>query len=111
MQLTHDDRDTLTVLTLKGELSSDHTDRFRRAALERLEQKVRDFVLDLSKTDFVDSKGFETLLWLQQEAGERLGQIRLAGCQEHVLKAIEITRLSNRLACYGDVASAVSSLR
>lgn len=41
MKLTHEDHDQLTVLTVKGELEAAEADRFRKAALERMEAKVR----------------------------------------------------------------------
>lgn len=111
MLLSHEDQEGLTVLAIKGELVADETDRFRRAAIERMENKVRDFVLDLSRLEAIDSKGLETLLWLQEQATDRLGQVRLASCRDYFVKILEVTRLAGRLECCPDVASAVRSLR
>ncbi len=111
MQLTHQDRDGLTVLTVRGDLVEAETDRFRRVAIERMEAKVRDFVLDCDRLDAIDSKGLETLLWLKNEVEDRLGQVRLARPAEHVKKVLECTRLAARLECEADVESAVRSLR
>ncbi|MEM9420084.1 MAG: STAS domain-containing protein [Planctomycetota bacterium] len=110
MKLSHDDQHELTVLTLQGELASDETDRFRRAALERIDARIRDFVLDLNGLEGIDSQGLESLLWLQEQCDERLGQVRLAGCQEHVSTVLKMTRLDNRFECCEDVESAIESL-
>ena len=110
MKLAHEDHHELTVLSLKGDLASDETDRFRRAALERIEARIRDFVLDLEGLDGIDSQGLESLLWLQEQCDERLGQVRLAACQEHLREVLKMTRLAGRFECCDDVESAIKSL-
>lgn len=111
MKISHEDYDQLTVMTLKGDLAGEESDRFRRAALERIDQHIRDFVLDMQTLDFVDSKGLESLIWLQDQCAERLGQVRLAACLPHVEQIFELTRLAGRLDCHGDVDAAIRSLR
>ena len=71
---------------------------------------MRDFVLDLESLDFIDSRGLETLLWLQDKCNEMLGQVRLAGCPDHIYKVLEVTRLNTRFECHPDVDTAVTSL-
>lgn len=110
MKIAHEDQKELTVLTLKGELTNDEPDRFRRVAIERLDARVRDFVLDLEGLDGVDSQGLESLLWLQEQCDERLGQVRLAGCPPHVEDVLRMTRLDGRFQCHGDVETAIQSL-
>lgn len=110
MKLSHEDQHGLTVLTLKGELASNETDRFRRAALERIEARARDFVLDLSELDNIDSRGLESLLWLQEQCDERLGQVRLAACTDHINEILRMTRLDSRFERCDDVHSAIESL-
>lgn len=111
MKLSHEDYDQLTVMTMKGDLVNDEADRFRRSVLDRFEAKVRDFVLDLGQLDGVDSAGLEALLWLQDQAAERLGQVRLAACPEHVQTILEMTRLSGRFDCHDEIENAIRSMR
>lgn len=111
MKLSHEDYDRLTVMTVRGDLTVDQVDEFRRAALDRLAAQIRDFVLDIGGMEFVDSKGLEAFLWLQDQCAERLGQIRFATPTETVAKIFEITRLAPRLDCHADVDSAIKSLR
>ena len=111
MKLTHEDYDQLTVLSFKGDLTSDQVDLLRKTVHERMEANVRDFVLDVQAMDFVDSKGLEALLWLQEKSGEKLGQIRLAGTTENVSRILELTRLAARFDSHETVESAIKSLR
>ena len=111
MKLTHENYDQMTVMVLHGELTADQTEAFRKLALDRLSAQVRDFVLEISGMDFVDSKGLETILWLQDQAGEKLGQVRFAAPTESVKKIFEMTRLAPRFDCHPTVEAAIKSLR
>lgn len=111
MKLAHENYDQLSVLTLRGELTADQVEELRNLAHQLMASHIRDFVLDVSGMEFVDSKGLETLLWLQEQSGERLGQVRLAAPTENVNKILEMTRLAPRIDCHPDVDSAIKSLR
>ena len=47
MKLSYEDHDTITVLTLSGDLSADQTDAFRRSCQDRLDAGNRHVVLHL----------------------------------------------------------------
>ena len=111
MKIVHQDYEQLTVLSLKGELSAEASEALRRVVGERLAHKTRDFVLDCGDLEFVDSKGLETMLWLQEQAGERLGQVRLAAATPTIEKIFEMTRLSAQFDRHADVDAAIKSLR
>ena len=111
MKLTFEDYDQLTVMTLDGDLTADDVGLFRQVATQRLEQQVRDFVLDLDNVEFVDSQGLETLLWLQDTCAENLGQIRLAAPSDNVSTILRITRLAAQLECQPDIEAAIKSLQ
>ncbi|MEO0514517.1 MAG: STAS domain-containing protein [Planctomycetota bacterium] len=110
MKLTHEDQNELTVMKLKGDLAKDEPDRFRHAALMRIDARVRDFVLDVSDLESIDSQGLESLIWLDEQCAERLGQVRLAGCQDHIHDVLKMTRLDGRFECCEDVETAIRSL-
>lgn len=111
MKLSHENYDRITVIGIEGDLTIDELDPFRRLVEQRLDSETRDFVLDLSGTEFLDSGAMETLLWLQEQADERLGQIRLASPNETVQKILTITRLDKHFDTHDDVDSALKSLR
>lgn len=110
MKLSYVDKGPVTVVAIQGDLSVDETDRFQKETLERIEKDARDFVLDLESLQFIDSSGLEALLWLQEKCSELLGQVRLAGCPEHIRKVLDVTRLSGRFDLQPDVDTAVKSL-
>lgn len=111
MKLTYEDHDEMTVMTLRGDLTSDEVNALRKLASDRIDHNIRDFVLDVDAMEFIDSEGLETLLWLQEVVAERLGQVRLAGMNDNLNQILEITRLSKQFDCHVDVESAIKSLR
>ena len=88
MRLTHQEYDQLSVVAIRGDLAADGVDEFLGIARQCLDAQVRDFVLDLSGMDFVDSKGLEAMVWLQEQTLERMGQVRLAVTGENVSKIL-----------------------
>jgi anti-sigma B factor antagonist len=111
MKTTYHDYEQLSVVSFDGDVIADDLEPFRHAVQERLDQQVRDFVLDLEKVDFIDSKGLEAVLWLQEAAAELLGQVRLVHVDSNVAKVLELTRLASRFECHDDVEEAIKSMR
>ena len=111
MKLNHENYDQISVFTVSGDFTSDDIDLMRKTVDERLDENIKDIVLDISEMEFVDSKGLEALLWLQEHCGEQLGQVRLVGASDNVSKILEITRLASRFDSHNDVESAMKSLR
>ena len=110
MNIAHRDHQHVTVLTLKGEMVRESAERFRRAALDRVDAGIRDFVIDGQALEAVDSPALEALLWLQEQANERLGQVRLAACPPFLTDVLTMTRLNHRLQHLPTVDQAVQSL-
>ncbi|QNN24607.1 STAS domain-containing protein [Planctomycetales bacterium ZRK34] len=111
MKLSHEQFDQITVVRLAGELTADDTEPLRRVVNDRLADQTRDFVIDLAETDFVDSRGIETLLWAQEQAGERLGQVRLLNLDDNLRTILRVTRLTNTFETHDSLDSALASLR
>lgn len=96
------------ILILKGELTEDCLQALRQVVDHQLEGKeVVDLVLNLEEVPFLDSDVLEYLLDLQDRLAERLGQVKLARCDENVRKILEITRLDGTFETYDDVTQAV----
>lgn len=111
MKLTYEDYDQLSVVAMRGELTADECEAFRGAMTERIEHDIRDFVLNLAETDAVDSQGLEALLWLQDQASERLGQVRLAAASPTLREVLRVTRLAGRFDSHDTIDAAIASLR
>ena len=111
MKLSYEDHQTITVLTISGELTADQVDTLRRSIQDRFAAGIRDLVLDMECMSFVDSAGLETLLWCVDEASERGGQVRLVNPDPTVSKILEISGLDRRFDIHGTIESAAKSLR
>lgn len=111
MKLTHEDTGQLSVITLKGDFTSDHVGVFQRTVEDRMNHQIRDFIINLTELEFVDSKGLEALLQLQETCADLLGQIRLAGASGAVEQILRITRLAPHFEKFATVEEAVNSLR
>lgn len=110
MKITHRHNEQRSIFNLRGELTADEVDEFRKEALQAMDAKTHDFVLDMSQVSFVDSKGLETLLWLQEQCLEKLGQVRLADCPENIKTILKITRLGDAFIACDSIADAIESL-
>ena len=111
MNIRCEDYDHVTVVALNGELATETVDILRKEIDARLERKVRFFVIDLEHATFIDSKGLETLLYVQEQCDERLGQVRLCRPDETCHKILQITRLDGRFDIFSDVTEAVKTMR
>ena len=111
MKLSYDDHDTVTVLTISGELTVDQSDALRRACQDRFAAGIRDVVLDLEHMTLVDSAGLESMLWLLDEVSSIQGQLRLVAPAPTIRKILEVTRLDRRFGIHETVESAAKSLR
>jgi len=111
MKINFEDHGLIAIASLSGDLTSDSTDTFRRGVTDRMERGARDFVIVLDDLTQIDSAGLETLLWVQDCADDRLGQVRLVGVSEVITTILRITRLDRLFERYDDVTEAVRSLR
>ena len=111
MKLACEDHDHIAVISIRGELVSDELERLQSELDQRLEGQGRDFILDLSQTEFVDSQGLELLLNLQSRCADKLGQVRLVNCHDNVHQILYVTRLARRFDRHDDVEAAIKSLR
>ena len=114
----------ITVITLQGELDAECTNQIKDTLMsifsppsDELTGKPAStvtfqsgIVFDMNNVSFIDSAGLEFLLWARDYCGENNCQMRLAGLDENCEKIIEITRLENEFACYGELADAVKSV-
>ena len=111
MKLSYEDHNSVSVLTLSGELTADQGDSFRRVCQDRINSGIRDVVIDIEHLILIDSAGLELLLWLIDELADRQGQLKLVRPEETVKKIFELTRLDRRFDIHQDIESAAKSLR
>lgn len=111
MKISHQDYETVGVLTLSGDYTADDIEQFKRVATERRTAGVRHILIDCENLEFVDSAGLESWLRLQESLGESGGQFRLLRPDEVVRKILNLTRLDLAFEIHPTLESAVRSMR
>ena len=111
MKLSHQDYETVTVLTLSGDFSHDDVEPFIRAVGDRRRIGVKHVLIRCDNLEFIDSAGLECWLRLQEDLGVEGGQLRLIEPEETIQKILEITRLDLAFESHASVEAAVRSLR
>jgi len=107
-----DEYDRVAVLKIEGDFDGEQLPAAREAVAKMLEERqVIDFVADLTRCQFLSSEGLELLLWLKRRVEEMLGRVKLAGCDDNILKILEMTRLRSRFECIPGVEAAVRQMR
>ena len=112
MPVKSDQYEQICVVTITGDFVGESTEKARKLIEESIDQKqLVDFVIDFEKTEFIDSDGLETLLWIKRRCEDMFGQLRLANVAENCRKILEITRLDARFQCLADLPAALKTMR
>lgn len=111
MKVSCQDFDHIAVLTLSGEFTADDQDAFLRVLTDRVGKSTRHVVVDCQSLEFVDGKGLETLLDLQERLGSAGGQLRLVKPDDTIRTILRLTRLELALESHDTLENAVRSLR
>ena len=98
------------VVSLVGEVDIANTQEVKNAALKLMSQGARHLVVDLSRTQYLDSAGLGMLVGLLKRVKERGGKMAVAGVKERVKYVIEITHLDLVLTLCEDVATALKEV-
>jgi anti-anti-sigma factor len=101
----------VVMLRVPADVNFERARQLHDECRSHLDDQKRDFVIDLSCAAFIDSAGLEWLLWIQDAAGEVLGQVRLVGVCENVAEILRITRLASAFQTHPDAEAAVQSLK
>jgi anti-anti-sigma factor len=99
--------DSVTVLTVAGDIDHDSRDVLGDAANAALRRGGTRLVLDLAGVTFCDSGGLSLLLHLHKETTGRGGSLHLAGARAPVLTVLAATNLDRLLTLHPTVADAV----
>ena len=65
----------------------------KEQVLEQLERGDRKFIVDFSKTDYIDSSGLGVLVTLSKKIREQEGQLSLVSLSEDLRTLFELTKL------------------
>src|SRR2546423_12182120 len=73
------DKSGIVIVGVEGQLIVGNRQELKQKVLEALESGSRKFVIDFSKTGYIDSSGLGVLVSLSKKIREQGGELRLAG--------------------------------
>ena len=86
-------KDDVTLIEIGGQLIVGNRQLLKEQVLDQLERGDRKFIVDFSKTDFIDSSGLGVLVTLSKKIREQEGQLSLVSLSEDLRTLFELTKL------------------
>ena len=86
-------KDDVTLVEVGGQLIVGNRQLLKQQVLDQLERGDRKFILDFSKTDYIDSSGLGVLVTLSKKIREQGGQLSLVSLSEDLRTLFELTKL------------------
>ena len=86
-------KDDVTLIEVRGQLIVGNRQLLKEQVLDQLERGDRKFIVDFSKTDYIDSSGLGVLVTLSKKIREQGGQLSLASLSEDLRTLFELTKL------------------
>ena len=86
-------KDDVTLIEVGGQLIVGNRQLLKEQVLDQLERGDRKFIVDFSKTDYIDSSGLGVLVTLSKKIREQGGQLSLVSLSEDLRALFELTKL------------------
>lgn len=83
----------VTVIDVQGQLIVGNRQELKQKVLEELEGGARKFLIDFSRTAYIDSSGLGVLVSLSKKIREQGGELRLANLNDDLRNLFELTKL------------------
>ena len=99
----------MVVVTVDGQLIVGNRHELRQKITEALEAGDRKFLVDFTKTGYIDSSGLGVLVSLSRRIREADGELRLAGLNEDLRTLFELTKLDTLFNIADTTAAALAS--
>jgi anti-sigma B factor antagonist len=94
----HKDKRGITVVGVDGQLIVGNRQELKQTVLDAMESGARKFLIDFTKTGYIDSSGLGVLVSLSKKIREQGGELRLAGLNEDLQTLFELTKLDTLFA-------------
>ena len=111
MQITTEIFGNVLVAHTPDELTDDTSADFVNSLSEAINEQHFQVVLQMDRSEVLDSEGLTALLDLQDLTRERGGNLKISGLEEPGKKILEMTRLDQRIDLFDSVIDAVASFR
>ena len=87
------DKSGVVIVDVEGQLIVGNRQELKQKVLDALEEGSRKFIIDFSKTGYIDSSGLGVLVSLSKKIREQGGELRLAGLNADLQTLFELTKL------------------
>jgi len=87
------DKSGVVIVGVEGQLIVGNRQELKQKVLDALEEGSRKFVIDFSKTGYIDSSGLGVLVSLSKKIREQGGELRLANLNDDLKTLFELTKL------------------
>ena len=88
----------ILVIDVDGQLIVGNRQELKQRVLDALEAGDRKFLIDFTKTGYIDSSGLGVLVSLSKKIRDEGGDLRLAGLNEDLKTLFELTKLDTLFA-------------
>lgn len=85
--------DGVVVVAVEGQLIVGNRQELKNLVHEALERGGRKFVIDCTRTGYIDSSGLGALVSMSRKVRESGGEMRIAGLNEDLRSLFELTKL------------------
>src|SRR5699024_2387311 len=107
MQIQEERKGAVTVLRPMGPLAQGDVEQFTGRLEQVRDQSLGRFVVDMSASAFIDSKGLEALVDVHDELARSGQSLRVCGLNETLREVFNLTELSSLFESFEDVGAAV----
>ena len=99
----------VVVVEVDGQLIVGNRQEFKQHVLDALERGERKFLVDFTRTGYIDSSGLGVLVSLSKKIRDEGGDLRLAGLNEDLRTLFELTKLDTLFAISDTPAEALAA--
>lgn len=99
----------VVVVEVDGQLIVGNRQELKHKVLDALEAGDRKFLIDFTKTGYIDSSGLGVLVSLSKKVRDEGGDLRLAALNEDLKTLFELTKLDTLFAISDSPAEAIAA--
>ena len=97
------------VIEVDGQLIVGNRQELKQRVLDALEAGDRKFLIDFTRTGYIDSSGLGVLVSLSKKIRDEGGDLRLAGLNEDLKTLFELTKLDTLFAITDSAQQALTA--
>jgi anti-sigma B factor antagonist len=86
------------LIRVEGQLIVGNRQELKAAVQAALDQSERRFIIDFSRTGYIDSSGLGALVSISKKVREQGGELKLSGLNEDLRSLFELTKLDTLFA-------------